>query len=342
MIRYKKEEAVTKMNELSAQSRPFVFFIDYEHQKIIISDQPIEDRLYFDFMGYKNAPTELIESSAFYMDRYPISYQEYLERFNLVKEALQRGDSYLINLTFPTLVQTNLSMDAMFQMSEAKYKGYVPGEFVFFSPEQFVDIIDDQVYTYPMKGTIDASLPNATDQILNDSKEKAEHSTVVDLLRNDLSQVCSQVRVNRFRYIERVVSRDKELLQVSSEISGSLFEPLAGNLGDVLFSLLPAGSITGAPKEKTLEIINQAEIAPRKYYTGICGHFDGKNLRSGVMIRMIQLDQDNNMYYYSGGGITAQSDPEKEYQELIDKVYVPIIGDHQNSQREDLQYSVSQ
>lgn len=342
MIRYKKEEATNKMNELSSESQPFIFFIDYDHKKIIISEHPLEDELFYDFMGHHHLPLSRPIQPDFYFDKYPISYNDYLTSFDQVKRALQRGDSYLINLAFPTLVKTNLSLEEVFVQSKAKFKAYIPGEFVFFSPEQFVDIIDDRVYTYPMKGTIDASLPDAEQQILNDSKEMAEHSTVVDLLRNDLSQICAKVRVNRFRYIDRIVSHNKELLQVSSEITGRLLKPLSGNLGDILFSLLPAGSITGAPKAKTLEIINEAEIVPRGYYTGICGYYDGKNLRSGVMIRMIQLDDDQNMYYYSGGGITAQSDSVKEYQELIDKVYVPIIRDHQNSRREDLQCSLSQ
>ncbi len=133
---------------------------------------------------------------------------------------MQRGDSYLVNLAFPTLVKTNLRLEEVFVQSEAKFKAYVPGEFVFFSPEKFVDIIEDQVYTYPMKGTIDASQPDAEQQIHKDSKEMAENSTVVDLLRNDLSQISAKVRVNKFRYIERVVSFNKELLQVSSEITG--------------------------------------------------------------------------------------------------------------------------
>ena len=316
--------------------------MDYEHNKIIISQNPSEDGVFYDFLGLKNLPVAKSSIASFYLERYPITYEDYLDRFNSVKDSLRRGNSYLVNLTFPTLVQTNLSMQDLFLQTTANFKGYVPDEFVFFSPERFVDIIDDQVYTYPMKGTIDASLPDAEEQILNDPKEMAEHSTVVDLLRNDLSQMCRQVRVNRFRYIDRIVSHDRELLQICSEISGQLMEPLAGNLGDILFSLLPAGSISGAPKTKTLEIIKQAEIAPRQYYTGICGHYDGNNLKSGVMIRMIQLDDHDNMYYYSGGGITAQSDPVKEYQELIDKVYVPITGDHQNKRRQDLQYSVSQ
>jgi para-aminobenzoate synthetase component 1 len=87
--------------------------------------------------------------------------------------------------------------------------------------------------------------------------------------------------------------------------------------------LLPAGSISGAPKRKTVEIIRDAEGEPRGYFTGVFGIFDGINVDSGVMIRYIE-NTPNGFVYRSGGGITAQSDLVQEYQEAIDKVYAPV------------------
>ena len=95
------------------------------------------------------------------------------------------------------------------------------------------------------------------------------------------------------------------------------------NLGDIMFQLLPAGSVSGAPKSKTVEIIKSSETHNRNYYTGVCGIFDGESLDSGVMIRFIEK-QKNNLFYKSGGGITAFSDLEKEYQEYIDIIYIPV------------------
>src|SRR5690606_6983088 len=132
--------------------------------------------------------------------------------------------------------------------------------------------------TFPMKGTIDASLPDAETRILDDPKEKAEHITIVDLLRNDLSRVAKQVRVDSFRYVEAVRTHDKILLQVSSEISGLLPEAYPARLGEIFAQLLPAGSVSGAPKRKTVEIINRVETHDRGYFTGVFGYFDGKNL----------------------------------------------------------------
>ena len=175
-----------------------------------------------------------------------------------------------------------------------------------------------------MKGTIDASLPGAAVSLLSDSKELAEHNTIVDLIRNDLSMVATGVRVKRFRYLEEIQTNQKHLLQASSEITGILSADWPAHLGDIIRTLLPAGSISGAPKKKTLEIIREAETGSRGFYTGVFGIFDGQKLDSAVMIRYIE-QQQGRYYFRSGGGITVNSNAISEYHELIDKVYVPII-----------------
>ena len=174
-----------------------------------------------------------------------------------------------------------------------------------------------------MKGTINARVEHAEQVILSDQKELAEHVTIVDLIRNDLSLVARDVAVERFRYVEKITSADGELLQVSSSIKGTVTPHYREHYGDLLLALLPAGSVSGAPKAKTVQFIAAAEGEPRGYYSGVFGIFDGNRLDSGVMIRFIE--QWNGRYYYrSGGGITARSDADKEYQEAIDKIYVPI------------------
>ena len=97
---------------------------------------------------------------------------------------------------------------------------------------------------------------------------------------------------------------------------------LAG-IGNILDALLPAGSISGAPKKRTLEIIREAESGPRGYYTGVFGVFDGKNMESAVMIRYIE-QTDSGLTYRSGGGITHLSDARAEYEEMLTKVYLNI------------------
>ena len=135
--------------------------------------------------------------------------------------------------------------------------------------------------------------------------------------------VAKNVKVDRFRYIDHLKTSEKHLLQVSSQISGELPSDYQHTIGDIICKLLPAGSISGAPKKKTIEIIDEVEGYERGYYTGIFGIFDGNDLDSGVMIRFIEKD-GAEMYYKSGGGITINSIAENEYNELIDKVYVPF------------------
>ncbi len=228
-----------------------------------------------------------------------------------------------MNLTQPTPIHTNLSLENLYNMTDAKYKLWIKNQFVVLSPEPFIRIQGTSISSFPMKGTIDASIPDAEKIILSNPKEEAEHATIVDLIRNDLSMIASNVHIKRYRYIERIDSLQKNLLQVSSEICGELPNNYRESLGTLITKLLPAGSISGAPKNKTLDIIALAEGYERNFYTGICGYFDGENLDSAVMIRFIE-QQGNQLVYKSGGGITANSDIETEYTELIQKIYVPI------------------
>ncbi|EDN66277.1 para-aminobenzoate synthase component I [Beggiatoa sp. PS] len=232
------------------------------------------------------------------------------------------GNTYLLNLTFPTEIEVKASLREIFLASSAKFKLYFKDQFVTFSPERFIKIEDNLIKTYPMKGTIDAHLPNARQKILADEKEMAEHTMVVDLLRNDLSMVAKKVRVNQFRYLEKIQAGPKELLQVSSEIAGVLENTWHNRIGHLLFSLLPAGSISGAPKIKTIEIIKSVENYPRGFFSGIFGYFDGKKLDSAVMIRFIEKSGEQ-LIYKSGGGITIDSDVTREYEEMLEKVYIP-------------------
>ena len=210
--------------------------------------------------------------------------------------------------------------------------------FVCFSPETFVRIKGGRIYSYPMKGTLDASLPNAEKLLMEDQKEAEEHATIVDLIRNDLSRVAEDVRVDKYRYIDVLHTNKGNILQTSSEISGRLPEDYPHHLGEILDAQLPAGSITGAPKDKTMQIIQEAEGYDRGFYTGIMGIYDQGELNSAVMIRFIEEEEvfpsktENRMnyeairklYFKAGGGITSKSDCRKEYEEVIQKIYLPI------------------
>lgn len=175
-----------------------------------------------------------------------------------------------------------------------------------------------------MKGTIDANTANAKARILGDVKEMAEHTMVVDLLRNDLGIIANKVRVDKFRFCEKINAGNKKLLQVSSKISANLNHDWKSKIGNILDKLLPAGSITGTPKKKTVEILNEVENYERGFYTGVAGIFDGNSLYSFVLIRFVQQDENKNLFYKSGGGITCDSNAKLEYEELINKIYLPL------------------
>jgi len=322
---YSKQQAINQMNEWGGQQKPFLFIIDFELEKpqLYALDQ-VPDHIRFDINGAKNTPYPTLEKKPFTFEPNPIAFSSYQKAFDKVVSELNYGNSYLLNLTFPTPLKTNLNLETIFNKSKAPYKLLVDSQFVVFSPESFVKIDNGIISSYPMKGTIDASIPNAKTLLLNNPKEIAEHATIVDLIRNDLSKVATQVKVSNYRYIEEVKTFKKTLLQASSKIEGVLPLNYKEYLGNILFSLLPAGSISGAPKKKTLDIIKNIESQERGYFTGIFGIFNGQNLDSGVLIRFIE-DQNKKLVFRSGGGITAQSNTKAEYQELIDKIYVPFI-----------------
>ncbi len=315
-----KHSIFNKMNELGAAKVPFFFMIDFSKENgEVIPLKDLSDDITFEIDSSKKSSI----NRTFKFEKFPISFQDYVQKFNFVHDHLLFGNSYLTNLTLPTKIETDLSLDEIYHYSEAKYKLKYKNNFVCFSPERFVKIEDGIIFSNPMKGTIDASIANAKQLVLNDEKEEAEHATIVDLIRNDLSYVAKNVEVTNYRYLDEVKTNDKTLLQVSSEIKGELNADYAENLGTIFDQLLPAGSICGAPKKKTIEIILQVEKYNRQFYSGVFGVFDGKDLDSAVMIRFIEKNGDD-LCFKSGGGITAKSEAKAEYEELIQKIYVPI------------------
>lgn len=315
---------ISTVNNWSQKKIPFLFLIDFELQNpIAIKLRDVNPaEILYEVNGLTNdTSSNNFEAELTQFKKNPISLTDYQLKFDKVMHALQQGDSYLTNLTIQTPIQINRTLQDLFFYVKAKYKLYYRNQFLVFSPEPFIKIRDGVISSYPMKGTIDASIPNASEVILNNPKEKSEHVTIVDLIRNDLSLVATEVRVTRFRYVEELNTSNRNLLQVSSEVTGKLTNDFL--LGNLLLSLLPAGSISGAPKRKTVEIIRDAEGEARGYFTGVFGIFDGMNVDSGVMIRYIE-NTPNGFVYRSGGGITAQSDLAQEYQEAINKVYAPV------------------
>jgi len=308
-----------QINSLGRKRDPFLFISDFKAQNVEVFplSQLQENNVEFcidENFTFKKHPH--------FLKKEPVSFDIYKQKFDFVVEKIKSGETYILNLTQPTKIETPLTLQEIYSLANAHYKLRYKEEFVCFSPEKFIQIQDNKIHTFPMKGTIDADIKNAQELILSNAKEMAEHVMIVDLLRNDLSIVANDVKVEKFRYTQEIAAGEKKLLQVSSHISAQLEDNWQNRLGDILKALLPAGSISGTPKRSTLEIIEEVEGYDRGFFSGVFGVFDGESLDSGVMIRFIEKTQEGYVYK-SGGGITLESDATSEYQELLDKIYLP-------------------
>ena len=320
------QEAIERMDELAMRQIDFLFVINYQATKAIVLPIDTIDSsvLRFSFNG-KGNDTELknIPFNDIVWNCCPPTANDYKAKMEALQQQILHGNSYLANLTQPIGIETNLSLLHIYNASTAKYKLWVNDMMVCFSPESFVTIDHNIIKSYPMKGTIQGDSDAAIQQLFDNKKETAEHATIVDLIRNDLSMVANNVSVPRYRYIDKLKTNKGALIQTSSEVKGTLLPPYINKPGTVIFKLLPAGSITGAPKERTVQILKDIENYDRGFYTGVMGTYSKGIVDSAVMIRFIDI-HNGKMTYKAGGGITSQSKWQEEYNELIEKTYVPI------------------
>lgn len=307
------------INALAKKRKPFLFISDFLAQNIEVI--PL-DELQDSDIEFCIDDSYRYKKHSYRFEKKPQKFSDYKARFDEVIEQIKSGNTYLLNLTSATPIESTLNLKEIYANANAHYKLRYKEKFVCFSPERFVQIRDAKIHTYPMKGTIDASIRDAKFKILHNEKEMAEHTMVVDLLRNDIGIVATDVKVEDFRFVHTIDSGEKKLLQVSSHISGELGNDWHSRLGDILKSLLPAGSISGTPKKSTLDIIQKIEGYDRGFFSGVFGVYDGESFDSGVMIRFVEKT-DDGFVYKSGGGITLDSDARLEYNELLDKIYLP-------------------
>jgi anthranilate synthase component 1 len=187
------------------------------------------------------------------------------------------------------------------------------------SPEAQLIIENGMAVMHPIAGTFrrtgdDAEDRQRADALLQDPKENAEHVMLVDLARNDLSTVCTEVEVSRFRQVQYY----SHVIHLVSEVRGKL--EAGSNPFDVLFRTFPAGTLSGAPKYRALELIDSYEPTARSFYGGAIGFvgFDG-SCNHAIMIRTL-LSRQNTLFYQAGAGVVAASDPESELQEVNNKL----------------------
>lgn len=258
----------------------------------------------------------------------------YHQAFNKIQDYLKAGDCYQINLT--QCWQGELSnqqlvdyLPSLHQSTQAPFAGYLAlgnYELLSCSPELFFTFAknaqgENCIITKPIKGTRPRGQNIAADQankneLASSEKDIAENVMIVDLLRNDLGKYAKTgtVKVPKLFDIESF----SNVHHMVSTITATLKDDISP--WTVLFESLPAGSITGTPKKRAVEIINELEAKPRGAYCGTMGYlnFDGTG-QWNVLIRTLQAS-DNNVSLWAGGGITIASDCDAEYQECFDKV----------------------
>ncbi len=323
------EETISKMNAFGKRGEACLFVLDYDKKKglcLSLEEVKAQDEIMFEMEGYSypNPPRSAQGNRPQIVEAEVEPYETYQARFEQVMTAIRYGNSFLLNLSIRTPIKLSHNLSEIYQHCSAPYKLLLQGYLLSFSPECFVKIKDDKISTYPMKGTIDASLPKAKEELLNSYKESCEHTTIVDLMRNDLNQVAKRVKLERYKFLSLIETSKGAIWQMSSEVVGRLAEDWQKRMGTLFDTLLPAGSISGAPKPKTCEVIYEAEgRRGRGFYTGVWGVFDGKNLNSAVLIRFVE-ESEGRHYYHSGGGITINSNCKEEYDECIKKIYLPI------------------
>ena len=252
---------------------------------------------------------------------------EFAERVRRVKAYVRDGDTFQANvsqrLCAPAAVHPVEAFDALRNVNPAPYSALLefPGvDLVSASPELLLDRDGDRLLTEPIAGTRPRGVTDEEDkrleaQLLADEKERAEHAMLVDLERNDLGKVSEYGSVDVSEY--RRVDRYSEVMHLVSEVEGRLREGC--DLTDAIAAVFPGGTITGAPKPRTMEIIDEVEATRRGPYTGSIGifGFDDRATLNIVIRTLVRYAEEYHLRV--GAGIVHDSDPEREYAETLDK-----------------------
>lgn len=254
--------------------------------------------------------------------------EEYTDRVHAIQRYITAGDIYQVNLT--QRFRAKVSGDSLFFLYEllrkkapapmASYLRLAGQEVLSSSPETFLRMEDRSIETRPIKGTrprfadLEQDKQSALD-LQQSEKEQAELIMITDLLRNDIGQVCEygSVKVRELNQLESL----RHVHHLVSLIEGKLRAGVSH--AEALKACFPGGSITGAPKKRAMEIIEELETVPRGIYTGAVGYFglEGKS-QFNIVIRSLMRDGEE-LDYHVGAGIVADSDPTLEYEETLQK-----------------------
>ena len=253
--------------------------------------------------------------------------EEFADRVRRVKQYIRDGDTFQANISqrlrAPAAVHPVAAFDALREVNPAPYSALLefPGvDLVSASPELLLERDGDELVTEPIAGTRPRGATEAEDarfeeDLLSDEKERAEHAMLVDLERNDLGKVSAFGSVDVTEY--RRVDRYSEVMHLVSLVEGQLLPK--HDLADAIAAVFPGGTITGAPKPRTMEIIDEVEATRRGPYTGSIGMFGfDERATLNIIIRTL-VRHDDEYFLRVGAGIVHDSVPEREYAETLDK-----------------------
>lgn len=275
--------------------------------------------------------TEDVHLSAF---KASVTKDEFVEKVKKAKEYITEGDIFQVVPSQRMSADFKGSSFSYYRKLRVKnqspymyYLDFVDYAIVGSSPESLIKATDGTVITNPIAGTRPRGKSIEEDQaleadLLQDEKELAEHKMLVDLARNDVGKVSQFGSINIDKYMK--VEKYKHVMHIVSEVSGQIKDGQSSV--DALISCLPAGTVSGAPKIRAMQIINELEGVKRGIYSGAVGYFSQNgNMDFALAIRTMVI-KDNKAYIQAGAGIVHDSVPEKEYDETIHKLKVFLEG----------------
>lgn len=329
---FNHSEFFAMLDEIESLSKTYyaVGYIRYEAKNLFFDESYTNDSplLYFEvFDKYEEYIPK--NQQSYSLNPIPsISFEEYEYAINTVKNEILNGNTYEVNYTYDWLVDfrdEELSLyDYLLSRQKTPYNAFFKNEYdtvLSFSPELFFEIKDRHILTKPMKGTIARGRDYIEDKtniefLKNDIKNRAENVMIVDLLRNDLGRIARTGSVKAEKLFE--IETHKTIHQMTSEVEADLKDDVS--LADVIKAIFPCGSITGAPKISTMNIIDKVENGSRDIYCGAIAYLSPDELVCSVPIRILQRKTgDTTFKYRVGGAIVWDSSAQDEWEETITK-----------------------
>lgn len=342
IVRYYEEIGQIPLDEMEIPEVHFLLFetivvFDHLTQKVFIVGIPISEDSSLSDVKHLVEETKKMIMSGKEDDTIPVSIssyeasiskEEFIERVKKAKEYIVEGDIFQVVLS--QRMKASIQGDPFSFYRKLRVQNPSPYMYYFdfenyvvagASPESLMKAVGETVYTNPIAGTRPRGKTVEEDEqlsveLIQDEKELAEHRMLVDLGRNDLGRVCEFGSVQISKYME--IEKYKHVMHIVSEVKGTLkvsYHPI-----DALISCLPAGTVSGAPKIRAMEIINELEDVKRGIYSGAVGYYSANgNIDFALAIRTMVV-KDSKAYIQAGAGIVHDSVPEKEYEETIHKM----------------------